>query len=270
MNYIGVGLRAVVGVFASGLLLSGVGFCAAPEEVTIDVLQIGTQTYSNVTVTTRSADYVFILHSTGMKNFKVSQLTAEQRELLGYAPAKKEISASETAQNWAKQALEKVDAAPQFKAVEQQVQQRFKAQIPPEFELKKLFTITYLGIALGIMLVLHLFFSWCCALICVKAGGSPGVLVWIPALQLIPLLRAAGMSAWWFLAYFVPLLNIVAQVMWSIKIAQARGKTLLVGIMLLLPVLNLLAFLYLAFSNGTARAEKKPQRKVEIMTLETA
>ena len=106
-------------------------------------------------------------------------------------------------------------------------------------------------------------------MICTKAGTAPGLMVWLPVFQVFPLLRAAGMSPLWFLAYFVPVLNILAQVMWSIKIAEARGKNVLVGIMLLVPLLNLLAFLYLAFSSGVEQ-EKKAERKVQIMTLETA
>jgi len=104
-------------------------------------------------------------------------------------------------------------------------------------------------------------------LICQKTGTSPGLLVWLPVLQLIPLLRAAGMSGSWFLAYLVPGLNIVAQVVWSVKIAKTRGKTGWVALLLLLPLVNLLAFLYLAFSE---EAPAKEERPIEIMTLETA
>jgi uncharacterized membrane protein YhaH (DUF805 family) len=106
-------------------------------------------------------------------------------------------------------------------------------------------------------------------LICQKTGNPPGVLVWLPVLQLFPLLRAAGMSGWWFLAYFVPVLNMVAGILWCFTIAKARGKSAWVGLFLLLPVTNLFAFLYLAFSNGaTAKEDEEPETR--IMTLETA
>ena len=99
-------------------------------------------------------------------------------------------------------------------------------------------------------------------LICRKTGNPPGVLVWVPVLQLFPMLRAAGMSGWWFLAYFVPLLNLVPPILWSLKIAKARGKSVWVGVLLLLPVTNLFAFLYLAFSDGaSAKRTKAPSRK---------
>ena len=106
-------------------------------------------------------------------------------------------------------------------------------------------------------------------LICRKTGNPPGILVWLPVLQLFPLLRAAGMSGWWFLAFFVPVLNLVPRFFGRFKIAKARGKSVWVGVLLLLPVTNLFAFLYLAFSNG-ASAEEDEEPEPKIMTLQTA
>ena len=57
------------------------------------------------------------------------------------------------------------------------------------------------------------------------------------------------------LAFIVPLLNLVGQVLWCVKITQARGKGFLTAVMLILPVTNILAFLYLALSNGHAKEE---------------
>ena len=50
----------------------------------------------------------------------------------------------------------------------------------------------------------------------------------------IPMLRAAGMSGAWFLAYLIPGLNILAQIIWCFKIVAAREKSVLIAIMLLL------------------------------------
>ena len=76
------------------------------------------------------------------------------------------------------------------------------------------------------------------------------------------------MSGWWVVAFFVPVLNLVGHVLWCVKIVQARSKTMPLMILLLLPVTSFFAFLYLAFSDAVP--EKKQQRRVEIMTLETA
>jgi len=105
-------------------------------------------------------------------------------------------------------------------------------------------------------------------LICRKAGHPPGLLVWLPWLKLFPMFRAAGMSGWWVLACFVPVLNLMPLLLWPLKIAQARGKSVWIGVLLLLPVFNLFAFLYLAFSNGASDEEDEvPEPKV--MSLQT-
>jgi hypothetical protein len=107
----------------------------------------------------------------------------------------------------------------------------------------------------GAAALLWWFYSLCCSLICKKTGQPGGMLVWLPVFQIIPLFRAARMSGWWFLAMFIPLLNLIGQVVWCVKIAQARGKGFFTALMLILPGTNLLAFVYLAFSNGEAKME---------------
>ena len=57
----------------------------------------------------------------------------------------------------------------------------------------------------------------------------------------------------------MPVLNLVPQILWSLKIAKARGKSVWVGVLLLLPVTNLFAFLYLAFSNGACGRGGRPR-----------
>ena len=120
----------------------------------------------------------------------------------------------------------------------------------------------------GAMLLIYLFHCYCFMLICQKAGHPPGPLVWIPVVQFLPLLRAAGMSAWWFLAHLLPLLNLVTFVLWSVNIAKARGKSGWVAFFLILPFTSFFAFLYLAFSTGTAAAEEDAEP--EVMSLQAA
>jgi len=65
----------------------------------------------------------------------------------------------------------------------------------------------------------------------------------------------------WFLA--LP----VAFLVWSVKIAKARAKSAWVAFFLLLPVTNLLAFLYLAFSSA---APSEDDLKEPELVLQTA
>jgi hypothetical protein len=128
---------------------------------------------------------------------------------------------------------------------------------------------TLIFAVLGIVLLIYLFHCYCFMLICRKTGKLPGILVWVPVVQLLPLLRSAGMSGWWFLGYFVPGLNIVTQVLWCFNIAKARGKSVWVGVLLLLPFTGLFAFLYLAFSNGAA-ADEDDEAEPNVITLQAA
>jgi hypothetical protein len=117
-------------------------------------------------------------------------------------------------------------------------------------------------------LAIYLFFCYCCKLICQKTGKAPGALIWFPALNVLPMLQAASMSRWWFVLCLIPVLNLVAYVTWCFKIVHARGKTLPLAILLLLPVGNFLAFLVLAFSEGSRQRSQEP--RLEIIGLQTA
>src|SRR5205814_8407924 len=89
-------------------------------EQSFDVLQIGTATYRNVTVTTKSKNYVFILHSKGMTTVKVADLSPELRSQLGYEIPVPPQPKTKIAEAWARQTLTKLDT-PQVQRVEDQV-----------------------------------------------------------------------------------------------------------------------------------------------------
>jgi hypothetical protein len=251
-----------------GALVLFSGRPSSAGEVHFDRLEIGTKTYTNVTLTSRTENYIFVLHEGGMGNIKVSELPPDLRRKLGYAPPPpvKQPRTNSVA-GWAKEAKEtmaKIQPAQmqQFEAVV-----RSKLPVSPESIIKKgpAFVLGFLG---G-LLVVYLFFSYCLMLICKKAGTEPGGIVWLPLLQLIPMLRAAGMSGVWFFAFFIPVLNLLAHIVWSVKIVQVRGKSIIVAVLLILPISSLFAFLYLAFSDGEKPKKKEP-RPTQIMTLEAA
>ncbi len=103
-------------------------------------------------------------------------------------------------------------------------------------------------VAVLIGLGMYLFGCYCLKLICEKAGNDPGILIWIPLLQMIPLFTAADLSLVWFILLFVPFINIVATIMLWMKLSEARGKPSWLGILIIIPGFNLFLLLYLAFS----------------------
>jgi hypothetical protein len=256
-----VGLALAVTV----AVLADLPASALPEE-TFSLLEVGAHTYRNVTVTTKSKNYIFILHSAGMTNIKVSELPADILEKLGYAAAAPKVQTN-NATVWAKQTMAKIET-PKVKQAEAAVADTWTRGLSnAEQYIPPITRQLLLQMAVG-ALGLYLFVCYCFMRICEKTGNEAGPLVWVPLLQVFPLLRAASMSRWWFIAFLLPGLNLIGHIMWCVKIVEARHKTVPLLVLLLLPVTNIFAFLYLAFSE--AAPQKKSEPRVEIMTLEAA
>jgi hypothetical protein len=253
-------LLAVFGQ-ASVLLLSSLGSAGAAQEQAFPLLQIGTRTYTNVTVTTKAKSYIFLLHATGMLNVKVADLAPEVREKLGYTNQPPPVSKTRAAGAWAQRELARIQN-PQL----QRLQELWRANSGQGTPGTPRLNPAVVQGVVALLVCAYLFICYCGLLICRKTGHEPGWLIWVPILQLFPLLRSAGMAQWWFVAFLVPVLNLLAHVLWSVKIVQARAKSLWVALLLLLPVTNVFALSYLAFSSAPA---PKKRRVVEIMTLET-
>lgn len=239
----------------AALLLSAAVSSSAAEQ-TLPILVTRSGTYTNVTVTTKNKDYVFILHAAGMANIRIQDLSEEAQEELGYVqrPEKKNIAGAQEV--FAKELLPAMES--KLKPIEAAVDEQFNLKLS-EVKLSP----AALWIAAGVLLLFHLFYSYCCHLITIKSKRAPTILAWLPVLQSIPLLRAAEMSAWWFLLLWFPLVPIV----WAFKIVKARGMNVFVAIALLLPVTNVFAFLYLAFAK---EAPPKDAPRYQSMSLQTA
>ncbi len=232
---------------------------SAPAEETFAVLQTRTGVYTNVTVTKKTKDWIMILHARGAGNVQIADLPAIIQQQLGYQDngqsARTNAGTASVSRMLASLSL------PDVTRVGQNWQERLSAKAQ-NLALHPQVIWTVLAIALGI----YLFFCYCCWLICRKAHTEPGALVWVPLLQILPLLRAAGMSPGWFLAFLLPVFNLLAQIVWYVNIVKARGKSLWVALLLALPLTGPFAFLYLAFSSDAPiPVEKEP----ELMVLDS-
>jgi len=235
---------------------------AAVADLQLLVLKTKTGTFTNVTVMNRSATDIYISHSQGIGNVKIS--TIEDDDVLRALGLKVEPRAAERSSSTnspgmialsdAKAKLRSIPAAAPLLA---KLESLISVPPPPKI-------LAYAGATL---FVIYLFFCFCLKLICRKAGSDPGPLVWLPVFQMIPTFRAAGMSGWWFVAGLIPVLNLLAGLLWCFKIVQARGKGVLVTIALLLPITNLLAFLYLAFSSAVEMEEELPKISTRLTPL---
>lgn len=239
------------------------------HEQTFPVLETRTGAYTNVTVTKKTRDWIFILHSKGVCNIKASDLSPDARIMLGYdaAATNKEAAAAQQQASDAKPLVQLTQNL-KFSKVKDFVDEWRQNQKEKMAEAKSFIAANPkpICIALGGVAGLYIFVAVCFWLICRKTHNAPGPLVWVPILQLIPLLRAANMPRVWFFAYFVPLLNIIALIIWCVKIVKSRGKSPWVAFLLVCPLTAPFAFLYLAFS----RSAPVQIETHEILALETA
>ena len=130
---------------------------------------------------------------------------------------------------------------------------------------------------LGLLIGLYAFVCHCLERICRKAGQQPGVLIWIPVAQSIPLLRVAQMPLWTLVLLFVPIANLVLLFTVWAKICSALGKSPWLVVLLLIPIANLGLIVYLAFGEASVQAaqgkdpdpssDKAP--KPEVVALES-
>jgi hypothetical protein len=250
--------------FSGVLFLLFLACSAFANEETFSTLEVGSHVYKNVTVTTKAKNYIFIYHSTGMENIRVSDLPEEIRTQLGYVP---EVTKSQKASDWAKGKMADLHIG-NVKAEELRDPKKLREQTAIVLEKVRSLDHKMCGAFLGGALLIYFFYCYCCAQICQKARAQSAVLVWFPVLKVLALLRAARMSPVWFVFYvfgivapffapFMPppfgldcllicvfVLNLVlfiGTVIWCLKIARARGKSPGVGVcLLLLPISPLL------------------------------
>lgn len=216
--------------------------------------QVGTTVYSNVTVMTKTSTDIFFKHSKGFGNAKVPDVDRSTLAVLGYQVPKEEREVSSVISESAQSVLESSAVTNLVADPRIQQAQALLAGELSEF-VGKLTPQVLQGITAAII-TLYLFFCFCCRLICVKTGQKASPLIWLPILKQIPLLRAAGISRWWAvpMILFFPVAWPLVKIWWSFKIAPARGKSWAVGLFLILPITNIFAFLYLAFSGTGPRS----------------
>lgn len=223
-------------------------FRAGAAEVRLPELKTSRGTFTNVIVASRTENDIYIRTERFVGNIRITEIEDDAALIalgLKAAPGKDgtETGAGRSGTN---------AIFSRIMGTNQPLEALMKSPLWAETEkLREIqWSWNLIGMIAGVFLALYLFTSFCMKLICVKAGHTPGALIWVPILQMLPMFKAAGMSGWWLLGIFVPILNLVAWIMWAFKITQARGKSVVVAIALLLPFLSFFAFLYLAFSKG--------------------
>jgi hypothetical protein len=214
-------------------------------------LVLGSQSLTNVVVFNRTASHVMLSHAGGLTGIPVENLDPATLRRLGYAQEQKGLGA------WERLAqLEGIGS--------------FLSDTVGSRE-NRWYGLAGLTVAACVIVGFYLYTSYLFWVICVRTETAPGISVWLPFFQVIPLLRAARMSGVWvFLlvglcigavlirlqafqyAFWCELgagfLCLALWAAWSVRICRARKKSQFIAILLVIPGINYLALLYLAGS----------------------
>lgn len=218
--------------FLAGVLSIGNAVDANAAEIKkgdirrFETLSLHDETYTNAVVEGVSTNVVFIRHDRGIAVVKIKDLTFEEAKTLGIEsmlpppPAPRPDPAKALNEQW----------------------QKVMAMITG---------VAGAGVGLAILAAIPVFWIlWCYLLkrMCTRAGTESGFLIWLPLLQLVPLHKAAHISCFLILGYFLPVVGVIVFVYWAIKMCEAVGKTKWLAVPMVLPFLNVLTIAYLAFS----------------------
>jgi hypothetical protein len=233
------------------LLLAVASAGAADTEIKLPSITADGVTYSNVTIFSKSPTHVSISHAGGMASLKAKSLDTMTQRKLGY------IAAEEPKSELPSLAPRAGAADPRIREIQERAQRNVEDFLQ-QVDKKTLYEI------LTLVGILYLFFCYCCAQVCKKTNNRPGLLVWVPGFQMIPLLRAAGMSPWLFITLFIPVVGLIVQLVWCVRICRVRQKNSFLALLLIIPVTFPLAFLYLALSGHPHSADETDTGRIKL------
>ena len=99
-----------------------------------------------------------------------------------------------------------------------------------------------------VILVAYGYISFSIQTIANKTGTENAWWAWVPILNVWLLCTIGGKPGWWVVLMFIPLINIVMTVLIWMAVSDARQKSPFLGVLMLIPFLNLIVPGYLAFS----------------------
>ena len=112
--------------------------------------------------------------------------------------------------------------------------------------------LTWISWIIGIAIYVYL--AFCLQTIARKTNTEKGWLAWIPIANVYLMCKIAGKPGWWLVFFFIPIANVVFGVIVWMGIAEARDKNKWLGILMIVPIANLVVPGYLAFFGGGTEA----------------
>jgi hypothetical protein len=206
----------------------------------MDTLTVSGTTFSNVTVISRTASHLSFKHAHGFASVKLTALAPTAQTQVGYTPPPPPKTVVDYTADYTKQLTAWIND-PRLKLIEKEVRAEVNRVLTEDDKV-----IIYPVV--GGVACIYLLFCLAAIKICKKTTVRPGLWVWLPGFQWISLLKAAGMSPWLFLLLLIPPINLIVMTIWCFRICRMRQKSSVLGFFLLLPVINIFVYFYLAFS----------------------
>ncbi|NQT49729.1 hypothetical protein HQ571_03490 [Candidatus Kuenenbacteria bacterium] len=100
-----------------------------------------------------------------------------------------------------------------------------------------------------LVVAMYVYTSLCLHFIAKKTSTKHPWLAWIPLVNIFLMLMIGKLSFWWILILFVPLANLIFIIYLWVKITEARGKEKWLGVLMIIPIVNLVYQGWLAFSD---------------------
>jgi hypothetical protein len=96
----------------------------------------------------------------------------------------------------------------------------------------------------------YIYFAICLMKIAQKTNTANAWFAWVPILNVILMLQVAKKPIWWIILLFIPLVNIIISVIVWMGISKTLGKEEWLGILMIVPVANIILPGYFAFSKN--------------------
>jgi hypothetical protein len=221
------------------------------QDERLDSLTIEGNVFTNVTIISRTATHISFKHQHGFSSVKLAALPAKEQTKVGYeppAPPKTMMQRTRDYFEWVND--------PRVKALATTLETDIRGEV--DRIIAENDTIVMRS-ALGGVVCIYFLFCLAVVKICKKTTVRPGLAAWLPGFQFISLLKAAGMSPWCYLLLYIPPINIFIMIKWCFRICRTRQKSPAIGFLLLIPVVNILPFFYLAFSSQKSAVAARNQ-----------
>jgi hypothetical protein len=107
-----------------------------------------------------------------------------------------------------------------------------------------------------IFLAIYVYMAICLMKMARKTNTENAWLAWVPVGNIILLLQISKKPIWWIILFFIPFINIVMAVLVWMAVAKELGKPDWLGILMIVPIANLIISGYLAFSKNNSMPDR--------------